>query len=257
MFRRIRIGVLLLVLLIVVLNTWTDRLYTRQWKAPMIVALYPINADGRAETAQYVASLSKQDFAPLEAFFQTAITRAGIKLDRPFHFTLSPPLNSVPPTISRNANVLQIMLWSLQLRWWAWRVPPTAPGPTPRIRLFLSYYDPTHTAVLSESTGLQKGLIGIAQLFADKDMLGPNQIVIAHELLHTLGATDKYDPRNDQPLYPNGFAEPDLEPLYPQRFAELMAGRVPLAANKARIPDSLLEVIVGPATAAEIGWTRE
>jgi hypothetical protein len=223
----------------------------------MTVALYPINADGRAATEQYIASLTAQDFVALEEFFQTEITEAGIKLERPLRFTLTPPLKSVPPTISRNANVLQIMLWSLRLRWWAWRVPPKAPGPTPRIRLFLTYYDPTHTAVLSESTGLQKGLMGIAQLFADKEMVGPNQVVTAHELLHTLGATDKYEADSNLPRYPEGFAEPALEPRYPQRFAELMAGRIPLAADDARIPNSLKEVLVGPATASEIGWTKK
>jgi hypothetical protein len=93
-------------------------------------------------------------------------------------------------------------------------------------------------------------------LFADPRMAGSNDVVIAHELLHTLGATDKYEATSNQPRYPDGFAEPALEPRYPQRYAELMAGRIPLAANKARIPNSLQEVLIGPATAAEIGWTN-
>jgi hypothetical protein len=256
MFRRIRIGLLLLILVIVALNTLTDRLYTTQWNAPMTVALYPINADGRAATEQYIASLTAQDFVALEEFFQTEITEAGIKLERPLRFTLTPPLTSMPPMIASNSNVLQIMLWSLRLRWWAWHA-PKAPGPTPRIRLFLPFYDPKQTPVLNHSTGLQKGLIGIAQLFADARMAGTNQVVIAHELLHTLGATDKYEAGSNLPRYPEGYAEPTLEPRYPQRFAELMAGRIPLAAGNARIPNSLQEVLVGPATATEIGWTKK
>jgi hypothetical protein len=257
MFRRIRIGLLLLILVVVGLNTWTDRLYTTQWNAPMTVALYPINADGSTATEQYIAHLSQKDFEPLEEFFQAEIVAAGIQLDRPLQFTLAPSLDSMPPTVARNASVLSIMLWSLQLRWWAWRVPPKAPGPTPRIRLFLPYYDPAQTTVLTHSTGLQKGLIGIAQLFARKDMAGSNNVVIAHELLHTLGATDKYDLSNNLPRYPDGYAEPDLVPRYPQRYAELMAGRVPLNASEARIPLSLQEVLIGPATAAEIGWAKK
>jgi hypothetical protein len=123
--------------------------------------------------------------------------------------------------------------------------------------MFLSYHDPARAAVLNHSTGLQKGLIGVAQIFADAQMNGSNHTVIAHELLHTLGATDKYDPATTQPLYPDGVAEPDLQPRYPQRFAELMAGRISLSASDARIPDSLQEVVIGPATAAEIGWTKK
>ena len=60
-------------------------------------------------------------------------------------------------------------------------------------------------------------------------MRGSDDMVIAHELLHTLGATDKYDLRTNQPAHPDGFAEPDREPLYPQSFAELMGGRIPVS----------------------------
>jgi hypothetical protein len=257
MFRRIRIAILLLILVVVALNTLTDGLYTTQWNAPMTVALFPINADGSPITEQYIRKLTEQDFASLETFFQTESAEFGIKLNRPLRFTLAPPLSSRPPAVSDKPNVLQIMTWSLRLRWWAWRVPPKPPGPTPRIRIFLEYHDPARITVLNHSTGLQKGLIGVAQLFSDPRDKGSNDTVIAHELLHTLGATDKYDPATTQPLYPNGVAEPDLQPRYPQRFAELMAGRISLSATEARIPDNLQEVVIGPATASEIGWTKE
>jgi len=257
MFRRIRIALLLLILIVVALNTWTDSLYTTQWKAPMTVALFPINADGSAITDQYIAKLTQQDFVPLETFFQTESEEFGIKLDRPLRFTLAPPLNSIPPLMPSKPNMLQAMLWTLQMRWWAWRTPPKPPGPTPQIRLFLTYHDPARTPVLSHSTGLAKGLIGVVQLFADRRMTGTSHMIIAHELLHTLGATDKYDLATNQPLYPNGFAEPTLEPRYPQRFAELMAGRIALSPTEAQIPEKLLEVLVGPTTAAEIGWKKQ
>jgi hypothetical protein len=88
-------------------------------------------------------------------------------------------------------------------------------------------------------------------------MAGSNNIVIAHELLHTLGATDKYDLVSGAPLFPSGFADPDRRPLYPQENAEIMAGRRPLSAQDAQMPSSLGAVVVGPATAAEIRWTRQ
>jgi hypothetical protein len=257
MFRRIRIAILLLILVIVALNTWTDGLYSTEWKAPMTVALYPINADGSPVVEQFISQLGQQDFAELETFFQVESEEYGIKLDRPVRFTVAPILRSAPPALPRERSGLRVMLWSLQLRWWAWRTPPKPPGPTPRIRLFLSYYDPARTQVLDHSTGLKKGLIGIVQLFADQRMTGSNHTVIAHELLHTLGATDKYDLASTQPLFPEGFAEPKLEPLYPQSYAELMGGRIPLSASKAQIPDSLQQVLIGSVTAAEIGWTKK
>jgi hypothetical protein len=61
---------------------------------------------------------------------------------------------------------------------------------------------------------------------------------------------------NNQPLYPIGYAEPDLKPQLPQRAAELMAGRIPLSPTEAETPESLRQVVVGPLTAAEIGWSK-
>jgi hypothetical protein len=80
--------------------------------------------------------------------------------------------------------------------------------------------------------------------------------VIAHELLHTLGATDKYDLRTNQPTQPDGYAEPDLQPLYPQSFGELMGGRIPVSSTESTMPESLQQVIVGAKTAGEIGWRK-
>jgi hypothetical protein len=77
---------------------------------------------------------------------------------------------------------------------------------------------------------------------------------MAHEALHTLGATDKYDAAGHA-VDPAGLAEPERQPTYPQRFAELMVGELPLAPGAGRLPSTAEELAVGPATAAEIGWT--
>src|SRR5262249_13663921 len=116
------------------------------------------------------------------------------------------------------------------------------------------YRDPERTPTLPHSTGLEKGMFGFVNVFADRSMQETNLVVTAHELLHTLGATDKYDLATNRPSLPSGFAEPDRQPLYPQSFAELMAGRIPISPTEATIPSSLSSVVVGPATAAEIGW---
>ena len=56
------------------------------------------------------------------------------------------------------------------------------------------YHDPSTLQTVPDSHGMQKGLIGVVHAFAQRPMAGTNNIVITHELLHTLGATDKYDP---------------------------------------------------------------
>lgn len=83
-----------------------------------------------------------------------------------------------------------------------------------------------------------------------------NNVVLAHELLHTLGATDKYDPATSQPLFPQGHAEPDATPRHPQRLAEIMAGRIAVSDDEAEMPASLAQAVVGTETAQEINWIR-
>jgi hypothetical protein len=171
------------------------------------------------------------------------------------HFTLASRLRDLPPPLDRRSNVLTRIIWSLHTRWWAWRT-PEPPGPAPDIKLFVLYHDPVRSPSLAHSIGLQKGLFGIVNVFADRGLLGSNDTVIAHELLHTLGATDKYDPATNQPTWPDGYAEPQREPRYPQEYAELMGGRIPSSASESSTPESLREVVVGAKTATEIGWRK-
>ena len=110
--------------------------------------------------------------------------------------------------------------------------------------------------MLDHSTALSKGRLGIVNLFASDIARGTNEVVTAHELLHTLGATDKYDLRTTLPLYPDGYAEPNTMPRHPQRFAELMGGRIAISPDQAIIPEGLGRVIIGAKTAVEIGWQK-
>jgi hypothetical protein len=120
--------------------------------------------------------------------------------------------------------------------------------------MFLLYFDPAQSKRLGHSTGLQKGLIGRVNVFAADGMTKQNNVIITHEFLHTLGATDKYDPATNLPLFPDGYANPDIKPLLPQRYAEIMAGRTPLTATEAVTPAALEDALIGEKTALEINW---
>ena len=87
-------------------------------------------------------------------------------------------------------------------------------------------------------------------------MNGENNVVIAHELLHTVGGSDKYSPVDHCPRFPDGYGDPAQTPLYPQATAELMAGRRALSPGQCVQARSLGEVIIGPATALEIRWPQ-
>lgn len=256
MWKTIRVAVLLLVLVIVAGRTWLDRVDTRSWKSPLWVGIYPLNGDGSPSAQSYIADLSANDFASIATFCEREAHRFAVGLEEPVHIELYPQGRELPPQLDTNAGPLGVMWWSLKMRWFAMHA-TRVPGRTPsRIRIFVLYHDPSSLQIVPDSHGLQKGLMGVVHAFATRSMAGSNNIVIAHELMHTLGATDKYNLGTGEPLYPSGFAEPDRQPLYPQSSAEIMAGRRAVSATDSDMPSSLKDVVVGPVTADEIRWTH-
>jgi hypothetical protein len=229
--------------------------YSTDWNIPLRIAVFPINADGSAVTASYISQQPADAFQRIETFFEQEGKQYGLQMERPIRLTLAPLLSEAPPELDRGGGAISAIVWSLHMRYWAWRV-DAPPGPAPDVKLFVLYHDPAISQALPHSRGLEKGLSAVVHLFADTGMQGSNDTVVAHELLHTLGATDKYDLASNQPLHPDGFAEPNREPLYPQSFAELMAGRIPISSTEAEQPATLQQVLIGPKTASEIGWKK-
>jgi hypothetical protein len=78
---------------------------------------------------------------------------------------------------------------------------------------------------------------------------------VGHELLHTVGASDKYDGQGHA-REPDGLADPGRVPRHPQDHAEWMVGEVAIGPGRGRLPASIAELRVGPMTAREIGWAR-
>ncbi|MGP1716302.1 MAG: hypothetical protein ACTS9Y_03900 [Methylophilus sp.] len=255
MLKTVRVIFWVAVIATALMQVW-DEYQGRQWQKPLHVALYPVNADASANVDAYMATLQEVDFKSLEQYFAREALRYQLSLHRPIVFHLGPGIKEIPlapPAL--NANYLDIIFWSLKFRWFAWQHQPTLGVPID-IKLYLLYHDvKTHTRLL-HSTALQKGRIGRVNLFAAPAQHAGNTVVIAHELLHTLGASDKYDLNTNAPMLPQGYAEPYMQPLYPQKKAEIMAGKIPLSANRARMARNLDETIIGRPTSREIGWAR-
>lgn len=254
MWRTLRIALLLVALFGVSLSAWFDQHRTTSWQHTVWVGVFPINADGSAVTTQYLAQLREVELAPISAFVAREARRYGVQLGEPVVLRLYPELARAPPALAPGAGVFARIVWSLSLRRYRSQVLSGIERARPQITLFLVYHDPARAAVVPHSLGLQRGLMGVVHLYATSAQREQNSVVVAHELLHTFGASDKYG-ENDVPLFPDGYAEPALQPRYPQRFAELMAGRTPLTATTQRMPDDLEQVLIGPATAREIGWS--
>ncbi len=253
MFKHLRIAVLLYVLVFVALAQLFTTRNATDWDAPLWVDVYAVAGDDHPATRRFIDGLSTMEFADAEAFLAREAKRYGVALEQPFKLRVVGEHTNELPRLDPGAGRLGVLLWSLRMRWLATRL-QWADGPSGDIVVFAVFHEPTDGVALDRSTALEKGLIAVANLFADREARATNQIVLAHELLHTLRATDKYSSTSNAPSYPDGYAAPDARPLLPQTKAELMAGRIPLDERRAEMPNDLREVVIGPATAREIGW---
>ena len=254
-FKKFRIAILLLILVFVGFNSWLTKIRSTDWDRELWVVVCPINGDNSEASTRYIRGLRQDVFSPIETFMQREGQSYHVPVSEPFTIKLAHELSAQPPPRPRSDNVIEVVWWSLKTRYWTWKVNDFQ-GPANDIQLFVLYFDPSQHEVLDHSIGLQKGMIGIVNAYASRRLEAKNNVVIAHELLHTLGATDKYDFATNQPQWPEGYASPDQRPLYPQTKAEIMAGRVPLSKSKADIPKSLYYTVIGEKTAQEINWLQ-
>ena len=121
MFRRIRILLLLGVLVLAVGFTSLERFIVREWRAPLDVAIYPINGDESATTAEYVRALKPDDFADINAFLLRETARYGVPQTLSMSLSLEPEMRDKPPEPPPDRNPLKTMAWSLKLRWWTYQ----------------------------------------------------------------------------------------------------------------------------------------
>lgn len=261
-----RVAVLLLTLLVVVF--WaTGRTRTRRdrttWQRPVEVAVLVLEG---------ATPLEPLALAGLERSLEHLAGRLAEERRRhdpgatgpAFHVELIGPLRPVhlPPVEPPREGLLARPLFAFEL-WRAGReahaaaralAPPGALPFDPRaydVRVHLvAASGPTPFA---EGIGEAGGEVAVVRTALDGDGLLAATAVL-HEALHCLGATDKYDAAGHA-VAPGGLVEPDLQPPYPQRLAEIMVGELPLAPGSGRLPVSAAEIGVGPATAAEVGWT--
>ncbi len=223
------------------------------WGIPLKIVVYPVNADQSEAATKHILNFDQASLTPIKDLIIKEGNKYGKKLDYLIDIELTDPVVSVPPQPPVKQSISQTIIWSLMLRYWVWKN-DDFDGLRPDIRVFVLFFDPQTSPALGHSTGLEKGRVALVNAFATTSMDEENNFVILHEILHTLGATDKYSFADNQPIHPDGFAEPEKSPLYPQRYAEIMGGRIPLTKTSSEMPERLSLTIIGTKTAAEIGW---
>lgn len=255
LFKAIRILILLVILAAAAFYTKTQKLQSRSWTAPLDVTIYPINGDNNSPTVNdYINGLDSGVFAPIDRFIEKQSQKYNLITSHPTRTHMGPVISVQPPEAPPpDSNYAAIIWWSLKFRYWAYKYTPDSDSNLRRIRVFVLYHEATEDRHLQHSLGLDKGLLSVVHAFASASQDQQNNIVIAHELLHTVGATDKYAADNE-PIFPIGYADPMQSPLYPQSKAEIMAIRIPLSATSSRMAFSLNECLIGEQTAREINW---
>src|SRR6185503_9559656 len=141
MWRALRIAILLFILATVAQGAWLARSRTADWGNTLRVVVYPINGDASRVSAEYVSQLNDASYQPIAAFFREEGKRHGVRVAQPVSVAVAPPLGASPPAPPFGGSRVEVILWSLRLRYWAYRN-DTYKGPKADVRLFVSYFDP-------------------------------------------------------------------------------------------------------------------
>lgn len=257
-FYLVRVAVLLTVLACVSIYAVRDHAARRArlaWQRPLEIALVLL-AGGELDPdalAQFEARVPELERALEREFERYA---GGF---RPFRFQSFGPVpeREAPPRASAAPGLFEPLRVSYALFWFARhsdeaaRVAGAFDG-----KIYVVLSPPrSEKRALVEGLGQDGGRIAVTRIELSADSVDFGLFVITHELLHLLGASDRYAP-DGTALLPEGLGDPEREPLYPQDSAEVMArGRV-LEPGREVPPSDLAELRVGPQTAAEIGWLR-
>jgi hypothetical protein len=257
-FYRIRVTLLLLVLAGVLLwavNDWWRRRERQAWTHPLRVALVLVEREAIAPAT--LSALSSRAFE-LERRLNREFERHGGAGIVPFSVVVKGPVSaSLDPPHVTEQDVWGLARHSYAL--WRWTRDVDRRGGVEwrgyDARIYLVLRPSRGELNFVEGESEDGGRVGVAEADVDDGMLDLALFVAAHELFHTLGASDKYD-ATGHAVFPAGFAEPERVPLYPQRGAELMARNLPLSPTSERPPETLTELWIGSETAREIGWVK-
>lgn len=225
------------------------------WQQPMRVAVYPYNVDGSAAVDAYIRTFGQSDLDRISDYFAAQAERYHLALPRPFELVIGPAIANAPPMPVDQNSRLERLGWALSIRLWRLRFDDR--GLDPDIVAVARFNRVTDESPILHSIGIAEMRLAVANLPATERHRGYGQVLLAHELLHTVGAEDLYHPATGLPVFPAGYAEPNREPRYPQEQAELMAGRIPVQPGRAVQAVNLDETRIGPRTAREIGWLRD
>ena len=254
---RVRIAILMGLLAATLLFAMHDvhsRHERTRWERPVTVAVALVQLGPVDQTALNALNARVRE---LEARLASEYHRYGGQLERPVTFTLFGPVTAnrgAPP--DPDSDVLSLARHSYELWRWTHAIDSASKLSSGSFdsRIYLIMRAPQQKDIAwVEGSSELGGRVGVARVELDSASVDLSLFVTAHEFLHTLGASDKYD-ATGHALIPEGLVEPDRVPRFPQHFIEVMARNRVVAPGVEETPDSLAQLGVGLATAREIGW---
>lgn len=253
--RRLRILALVVVLACVGLYAYRDyhsRMARNDWDHTLEVAIVLVD-DGTVD--RVAVEMLKNRTQALSDRLTLEAHRYAPDIPTPFHFTVKGPVQGgkAPPSPASTGFFANAQhTWDLRQYTSAIDTLATLDPEVYDSRIYVSMRNGNHGGTV-EGASQPNGRVGTVNVELDRTMIDSVLFVIAHELFHTLGASDKYDDKGHCRV-PEGLAEPDRAPLYPQAFAELMARNRAVGLGEEVMPASLDELAVGLTTAKEIRW---
>jgi hypothetical protein len=257
-FFRFRVTVLLTVLAAVSLWACYDvraRRARNHWQAPIRVGLVVLqrgDVDPGAVRSLVTRAAALEERLGLElARYRPTLGRRFIEIE-PFGPV---PVSEAPPS-EPGTTIWQRLVHAYSLWRYTRSVDRSASVPTHELdsRIYvLAEPGRSENGLHVEGFSENGGRVGVARVELDRTTVDLALFVAAHELFHTLGASDKYD-ADGRTRFPEGLADPDRVPLFPQPAAEIMARNRVVSAVEEVAPGDIDELRVGPLTAREIGW---
>ncbi len=250
--KQIRVLILLLALVPLAYLFFLEHDPRPDWTRAKVVVIYPHNPDDHEGVANWIDQLESGHLEEIEAFFTQEASDHELALERPIEIRLASAIDFAPPAPPRNGSHIERLRWAGGMRWWHFRF--SRQHREADSIIVAHYHSPGGQGRTLHSVGMSRPRLALVNLIAGDQPIRYNNLQLAHEILHTFGASDLYHFGTGQPESPEGYAQPDREPVYPQSRAEIMAMRIPMGPDQSRPALNLDEATIGAQTAREIGW---
>ncbi len=116
------------------------------------MTIYPVLVEPGDNIRKYAEALNSSSFDDIKSFFKQQAASYGRDLERPLVFQVAQPLVKQPPPVPAESSGLGVAVWSLKMRWWAWRHGREKGLAPADIKIFVRYQNQKPDALL-ESFG--------------------------------------------------------------------------------------------------------